>query len=288
MNRFQHSVRPPDRGAVLVTGGSSGIGQACARRLDAAGYSVYAGVRRHQDGNQLRRNVSEDIRPIMLDVTSEQQISAALGVIEHSLPQQGLVGLVNNAGIMVSGPLEHTPPAALRKQLEVNLVGQVSITQVFLPLLRASRGRIVNIGSTSGRIAGAFLGPYCASKFALEAVTIALREELLASQVSVHMVEPGVVSTPLWDKVIAAEKALGTSLSTEARKHYGKELAHRQDRLQRLKVHARSADGVCEAVLHALGSEKPKPRYVVGWDARLKTTVASLIPQRLWFWLKNR
>src|SRR5216684_7141096 len=188
-------------GNIVITGASTGIGEACALRLDGLGYRVFAGVRRFADGEALKKKSSDRLSPVMLDVTSEESITAAVRTV-GDVP---LAGLVNNAGIVVAGPLELIPIAMWRKQLEVNVIGQVAVTQAFLPMLRAGCGRIVNMGSIAGRSALPFSGPYCASKFALEGLTDSLRMELRQFGISVSIIEPGAVKTPIWEKTSASE-----------------------------------------------------------------------------------
>jgi NAD(P)-dependent dehydrogenase (short-subunit alcohol dehydrogenase family) len=272
--------------AVLVTGAASGIGFAVARRLAAVGYTVFAGARTTE--GEARFAGAANIVPVPLDVTREDSIANAHEALVRSLPPGGLAGVVNNAGVMVSGPLEHVPPAALLQQLEVNVVGVVAVTQAFLPLLRRASGRIVNIGSTSGRVASPFTGPYCAAKFALEAITTVWREELGPSGVSVHCVDPGVIGTPLWEKVRAAEDALHRRLSEDGRQRYGETLERRSSLLRQLSRRGASPDDVCEAVVHALSSPRPKRRYVVGFDAKVRLAAARLMSDRLRFWVARR
>lgn len=274
------------RGAVLVTGAASGIGLACAYRLAAVGCTVFAGSRTPDERARLGRVAG--ITPIPLDVTSESDIAAASAIIVRSLPNEGLIAVVNNAGIMVSGPLEYISVAELRRQFDVNVVGAVALTQAFLPLLRQSEGRIVNIGSTSGRVPSAFAGPYCAAKFALEAITAVWREELHASRISVHAVDPGVVSTSLWAKTAAAERTLSDTLPEEGRSRYGVHLERRQELLRRLGAHGATADAVCDAIVHAVISDNPRRRYTVGLDAKLRVAMARALPEPLRFWLARR
>src|SRR5579864_668707 len=154
-------------GNIVITGASSGIGEACALRLDQLGFRVFAGVRNPADGETLRKKASERLTPVLLDVTSEHSIARAVKTVGEA----PLAGLVNNAGIVVAGPVELVPIAQWRKQFEINVIGQVAVTQAFLPLLRAARGRIVNMGSVAGRSALPCSGPYCSSKYALEGLT---------------------------------------------------------------------------------------------------------------------
>lgn len=155
------------RDSVLVTGSSTGIGRACALYLSRNGFRVFAGVRKQADGESLQGEASA-IEPVILDVINSEQIAQVADLIKQETTADGLSGLVNNAGIPVAGPLEFIPLDELRRALEVNVVGQIAMTQAMLPMLRAARGRVVNIGSIAGRISTPFMGPYSASKFAME------------------------------------------------------------------------------------------------------------------------
>jgi NAD(P)-dependent dehydrogenase (short-subunit alcohol dehydrogenase family) len=181
------------QGAVLVTGASSGIGEATASHLASLGFRVFAGVRKDEDAERLRERVT----PVKLDVVDEESIATARREVEEAAPD-GLAGLVNNAGVSVSGPVEFIPLEELRRQLEVNVIGQVAVTQAFLPAIRRARGRIVNVSSVGGRVALPLMSPYNASKFALEAVSDSLRREVRQFGVHVAVVEPGAIRTRIW------------------------------------------------------------------------------------------
>lgn len=271
--------------AVLVTGTSSGIGRACALTLASKGFRVFAGVRNERDASVLREGAPANLSTLILDVTDAGQVAAAGALLQRELSDGALHGLVNNAGICVTGPLEQVAIGALREQLEVNVIGQVAVTQAMLPFLRKGRGHIVNIGSTSGRISGRYTGPYCASKFALEALTSALRLELQPSGVSVSIVEPGVVATSFWNKMLAAEEALASSLPNDCLERHGEALARRRESVPGWQAAGASTTTVCDAILHALTAPRPKLRYVVGRDARLKAALVSLLPEKVWYYL---
>lgn len=249
--------------ACLVTGASSGIGEACALRLARAGRLVYAGVRTAGDA-------PPGTTEVLLDVTDADSIAVAAARVER------LDGLVNNAGISVAVPLEALPLAQLRNQLEVNVVGQLAVTQAFLPHLRRSRGRIVNIGSISGRSALPFLGAYAASKFALEAFTDSLRVELAPWGIWVAIVEPGTIATPIWRKgaALADEIAAGADPATIELYRPAME-AFRRAAAERGR-HGIPADEVAKAVEHALGAGTPKARYLVGPDAKARARLQRL------------
>jgi NAD(P)-dependent dehydrogenase (short-subunit alcohol dehydrogenase family) len=251
----------------LVTGASSGIGAACSARLAHAGWRVFAGVRRAGDAP---RGTEE----ILLDVTNEDQVRAAAERIEE------LHGLVNNAGIALAIPLEFIPLKELRRQLEVNVVGQVGVTQVFLPHLRRSRGRIVFIGSIAGQSALPFLGPYAASKHALEAVTDTLRLELRPFGVGVSLVQPGSIKTPIWTKSAHVADELANGAGAELAGLYGERIAAFRAVALRRGAKGASPDEVARVVEEALTTERPRTRKLVGLDAKLRSGVERL-PDRI-------
>src|SRR3990172_8450526 len=183
---------------VVITGASTGIGEACALRLDKLGWRVFARVRKEADAERLKNEGSERLTPAFIDVTDEGSIMKAEETVRAVVGEAGLAGLGDNAGVGIHGPLEFLPIEDLRRQLEVNTIGQIAVTQAFLPLIRKGRGRIVNIGSIGGKMATPFLGPYAASKFAMEALTDSLRQELRPWDIHVAIVEPGSIATPIW------------------------------------------------------------------------------------------
>jgi len=258
---------------VVVTGASSGIGEACALRLARTGRQVFAGVRTGADAERLR---GQGVEPVMLDVTDPASIAAAAERLEGG----PLHGLVNNAGIAVSMPLEFLPLAELRRQLEVNLVGQVAVTQAFLPHLREARGRIVNVGSIAGHSALPFLGAYAASKHALEAVTDALRIELQPFGIEVVIVEPGSIATPMWRKGAAGFQRLAADLPADLGRLYGGRMEAFRRAAAAAAQRGEPAENVAEVVERALTAERPKTRYLVGRDARRRARVERL-PDRL-------
>lgn len=254
---------------VLITGASSGIGAACALRLARSGWRVRAGVRREGDA-------PEGAEELLLDVTDAAQIQAAAERVEE------LHGLVNNAGIALASPLEFVPLEELRKQLEVNVLGQVAVTQAFLPALRRARGRIVFIGSIAGKSALPFLGPYSASKHAIEAIADSLRVELSPWGIGVTVVEPGTIKTPIWTRSASRADELLEAMDGRDRLEalYGERIARfRQIALARGQAGA-SPDSVAEAVEEALTASRPRTRRLVGRDARIRAGV-ELLPDRL-------
>lgn len=266
--------------AVVITGASTGIGAACAWHLDRLGFTVLAGVRRMEDGAALKAQASARLQPIILDVTDAKSIAQAWQVVAELVGARGLAGLVNNAGIAVAGPLEAVPIADLRLQFEVNVIGPVAVTQAFLPLLRQGRGRIVNMGSIAGRAAMPVMGPYSASKFALEALTDALRLEVQQWGIQVSIVEPGAIATPIWRKSGAKAEALETTTSEALKTLYAGVIARVRARVAEAAARAISPDAVSDAVVHALTASRPKTRYLVGSDAKLRALMIKLLPDR--------
>jgi NAD(P)-dependent dehydrogenase (short-subunit alcohol dehydrogenase family) len=258
---------------VVVTGASSGIGEACASRLAHGGWRVLAGVRTSEDGERLRE---QGVEPVALDVTDPASIAA----VAVELGEGALDGLVNNAGIAVSMPIEFLPLEELRRQLEVNVIGQVAVTQAFLPHLRRARGRIVNVGSIAGRSALPFLGAYAASKHALEALTDALRIELRPFGIEVAIVEPGSIATPIWRKGGETFQRLLAGLPADVLTLYGERMAAFREAAAAAGRRGEPADEVAKVVEHALTAARPKTRYLVGRDARRRSRLERL-PDRL-------
>jgi NAD(P)-dependent dehydrogenase (short-subunit alcohol dehydrogenase family) len=248
---------------VLVTGASTGIGEACARHFASRGVRVLAGVRKAGDAPAGTEEVA-------LDVTDANTIAAAASKVKR------LDGLVDNAGIVVACPLEFLPLEELRHQLDVNVVGQLAVTQALLPAVRAARGRIVIIGSIAGRSALPFLGAYAMSKHALEAMADSLRLELAPDGIHVAIVEPGTIATPIWTK----PRPLLDRLPAEATERYGKRMAAFRKVAEKRSAKAAPPELVVRAIEHALTAEKPKARYLVARDAKIRANIERL-PVRL-------
>jgi NAD(P)-dependent dehydrogenase (short-subunit alcohol dehydrogenase family) len=269
---------------VLITGASTGIGRATALRLAMSGWTVLAGVRDPVAGERLIEEADGDGRmvPLTLDVTDAPQIAQAAELLEKETRQAGQPGtgrldaLVNNAGIGVGGPLELIPLQELRKQLEVNVVGQIAVTQAMLPALRRARGRIVFVSSIGGRVAMAFTGPYAASKHAIEAIGDALRVELRSSNVQVALVEPAAVATPIWDKGRAeAERA---SVPPGLEEQYGHVPAAMSKVLRDSARRGVPPERVAKTIERALTARRMKARYLIGGDARAMLLAKRVLP----------
>ena len=268
------------QGAVVITGASTGIGRATARYLAERGFRVFAGVRRDQDAEVLRQEGAGRVTPLRLDVTDRGSIENAAREVEAALAGEGLQGLVNNAGIGIGAPLEFVELDELRRQLEVNVIGAVAVTQAFLPLLRRCRGRIVNVGSIGGRIAQPMLGPYNASKFALEALSDSLRMELGAWGIHVSLVEPGAIATAIWEKTDAYAERMIPALGARANDLYGAAIGAVLETARTLAKRAIAPEAVSKVIHHALTARRPRTRYLVGTDARAQALLARFLPDR--------
>jgi NAD(P)-dependent dehydrogenase (short-subunit alcohol dehydrogenase family) len=265
---------------VVVTGASKGIGAATVRRLTGQGMRVIAGVRREEDAAALKQQLADRVVPVQLDVTDPDAIAAAAEAVRAEVADHGLAGLVNNAGIAVAAPVEFLPPDELRRQLDVNVVGQIAVTQALVPFLRKGRGRIVNVGSIGGRIASPMVGAYAASKFAIAALTDTLRMELFRWGIEVSLIEPGAVATPIWETSVAAADRLLDAAPAALHELYGAQIAAAREGARRNAGAGIPPDDVAKVIEHALTARRPRTRYLVGRDARIASVVARL-PDRL-------
>jgi NAD(P)-dependent dehydrogenase (short-subunit alcohol dehydrogenase family) len=252
----------------LVTGTSSGIGRACALHLSQHGFEVLAGVRDAADA-------PPGLEPVTLDVTSAADIAAAAQRVGPRLD-----ALVNNAGIAVNGPIEVLPIDEWRRQLEINVIGQVALTRAVLPALLAARGRIVNISSISGRFAIPLTGPYAASKFAIEAISDVLRREVGPHGVHVACVEPGAIATPVWSKSRAQGEQLVAGMPADALRRYDALINGLRREAAKGERDGLPPEAVAEAVGHALTASRPRTRYIVGRDARVRAMLTRVLPDR--------
>jgi NAD(P)-dependent dehydrogenase (short-subunit alcohol dehydrogenase family) len=265
--------------AVVVTGASTGIGEAIAKRLDSR-YRVYAGVRKDEDAERLRGS-GANIEPVKIDVTDQASIDAAAAKVREEMGDQGVAGLVNNAGIAVSAPLEFMPVDALRHQLEVNTVGQHAVTTAFLPQIRPAKGRIVNITSIGGKIALPLAGAYAASKFAMEAISDSLRRELRPWGIEVIVVEPGGVVTPIWERGGETAKQILEDAAPEVQQLYGPLIESVRGQVAEIAKNGMPPSDIAEVVHEALTASRPKTRYMVGKDAKQRARAAAILPDRV-------
>jgi NAD(P)-dependent dehydrogenase (short-subunit alcohol dehydrogenase family) len=264
--------------SVLVTGASTGIGRATALRLDRAGWRVFAGVRREEDAEALRAAAAGRLAPLMLDVTDAGQLAAAAARVETEAGGR-LDGLVNNAGMAVPSPLETMPIDDFRRQVEVNLTGQVAVTQALLPQVRAARGRVVFISSIGGRIAFPMTGAYHAAKFGIEAVGDVFRQELRAWGISVSIVEPGSIDTPIWERGERTADEIGER-SPQREALYGGAIERYREVIRQTAERGIPPEKVARAIEHALSAGRPRARYLVGIDAKVQARLKPLIPTR--------
>jgi NAD(P)-dependent dehydrogenase (short-subunit alcohol dehydrogenase family) len=267
--------------SVLITGASSGIGRATALRMDAAGWLVFAGVRSERDAQALEAEASSRLCPLKLDITSAEQIAAAVERVSSRVGEDGLDGLVNNAGITIPCPLEVMPPDDFQRLIAVNLTGQFATTQALLPQLRAAKGRIVFVSSISGRKAMPMLAGYSASKAGLNTLADGFRQELRRWKVGVSIIEPGAVETPIWDRGESElESAVGRS-SVDAEHLYGQLIERARGLADRALDKRISPQHVVAAIEHALTANRPRSRYLVGLDARGQALAIRLVPDRV-------
>ncbi len=262
--------------SILITGASTGIGKVCTLHLDSLGFKVFAGVRKEEDGEKLRKEGSEKLEPVILDVTDEQVISSVIERISAET-EYPFFALVNNAGIGISGVIEATPVAEFRRLMEVNLIGLHAMTFASLPQLRKNNGRIINIGSSTSYMAGPGGSAYAASKFAVRAYSDSLRTEVAPFGMHVSLVAPGAIESDIWDKSIAYKKKLRETSSAELLEAYRPFIRFGEKVMERVKP--LPAMKVAKAVEDALVVKNPKAVYLVGPDAR-KAFIFSGFPKR--------
>jgi NAD(P)-dependent dehydrogenase (short-subunit alcohol dehydrogenase family) len=278
------------RGTVVVTGASTGIGRACALHLAAGGFDVLAGVRREEDGERLREAAvaNGSLTPLRLDVTDADSVREAGTTVEERTGVRGLAGLVNNAGVGSGGPLEFIPLDDVRRQFEVNLIGQIAVTQAMLGQLRKARGRIVNMGSIGARTPPPFGAPYAASKAALRATSESLRRELRPWGIWVATVAPGAIATPIWDKGATAVQEVRGRLPEGTDALYGDVLDGAGAMTAKIGAGGLPPEKVAQVVEHVLTARRPRRDYVVGRDARMQIALDRVLPTRVFDGLVRR
>lgn len=270
--------------AVLVTGASSGLGRAAATHLSDLGYRVFAGVRSSTSATELANVAATagELIPVMIDVTDADSIAEAGAVVERQCADIGLWAVVNNAGTALSAPLECVPIDVLRSHLETNLVGTLAITQQFLPFLRGSKGRIVNISSGIGSVAPPYMGAYAASQFAKEGMSDALRRELRPLGVSVSVIQPGAINTPIWAKMReSADKVLANAPGDVADAYRDQFTAFLEFNEARAGEAKTTPADFAATVAAALAARRPRVRYRVGADSRSTALARRLVPDSM-------
>jgi len=258
---------------VVITGASTGIGKATALHLDKLGFRVFAGVRRGGDGQSLMEEASDLLTPILLDVTDDQSITAAVRKVADAT-SGNLAGLINNAGLSLNGPLEIVPISEIRRLMDVNVVGLLAVTQAFLPLIRKRQGRIVNISSGHGLLAIPDKSVYAASKFAVQAISDALRVELRPFGVSVSCLVVGKVDTEVLGKILADRDTMIGTAAPEIAELYAPLIEYFDREVKDLP--GISPHEVGAVVAQALTTKKPKAQYLVGPGAKKMKNLAHL------------
>lgn len=261
----------------IVTGASTGIGAATARELARKGFHVLAGVRRDRDAEAIR---ATGIEPLILDITNPEHVQALVTRVQRDAQGRAVRALVNNAAIQANMPVEAFAIDQWRAMFEVNLFGQVAVTQALLPTLIATKGRVVNISSVGGKIAMAAYGPYAATKFALEAVSDSLRRELSAYGVHVVVVEPGAVRTEMLGRAISAAEGLVSAMSSEQRQRYGRLVYAVNEQAISSTKSGLPAQAAATVIAKAITARKPRTRYTVGREAAL-LSVVRFLPDRI-------
>jgi NAD(P)-dependent dehydrogenase (short-subunit alcohol dehydrogenase family) len=267
--------------SALVTGASSGIGKATVLRLAANGWRVFAAVRRQQDAESLRSESANGIETVILDVADQGSIRAAAEEVNSRLGNDGLDGLVNNAGIGAVSPLEYTTLDSIRRVYEVNLFGQISVIQAFLPLLRRAKGRIVNTGSVGDHLSPPFGSVLASSKAAFASVSSSLRLELRAQGIYVIIVEPGAINTPAVEKTLGDVEKQIASLAPEGARLYAAGLRRMAAAVAKNEKAGSPPDAVARVVEKALSAKTPRTRYPAEKDSVMLITLARLLPEKL-------
>ncbi|MBV9733344.1 MAG: SDR family oxidoreductase [Verrucomicrobia bacterium] len=274
--------------SIVITGTSSGIGYATAKLLAERGFQVFGSVRSEKDANHTSQTLGSNFCPLIFDVTDQPSVQKAADVVRERLGQRRLFALINNAGIEMAGPLAYLPVDRFRTQLEVNLIGVLSVTQAFLPLLGTeadrigSPGRIINISSMLGRLAVPFVGAYCASKFGLEGFSDTLRREMKLFGIDVIVVEPGAVVTPIWDK------AEGKMLQEYPHTPYQRSLTKFVETAMKSGREGFPASKVAELLERILSTKKPKARYTLIPKKFVEYTIPRLLPARTLDYFMNK
>ena len=273
---------------VVVTGASKGIGRATALHLDKKGFTVIAGVRNEADGDQLRQAASPRLQTVIVDITNPAQVTQLAEAVRQTVGQNGLDGLVNNAGIAIAAPLEFLPIDEFCHQIEVNLTAHLRVTQALLPAIRQAKGRIINISSIGGRLASPMLGAYNASKFGLEGLTDALRQELAQWGIKVVSIEPGAIATPIWETGTATADRLQAKMPAQAQEYYGAKMQGTRTFAAQATKTGLPPERVAEVIEQALTASKPRTRYPVGMDAKIGTRIIAFLPDNLRDWMLAR
>jgi NAD(P)-dependent dehydrogenase (short-subunit alcohol dehydrogenase family) len=282
METAMSSSNPTDRHElIVVTGASTGMGAATARELARKGFHVLAGVRREADSDTLRDSGIEGIEPCILDITVDSDVAALADRVARDPEHRPLRALINNAGIAVNAPVETLPLAEWRRQFEVNLFGHIAMTQALLPALLSSSGTVVNISSVGGKFALPTYGAYAGSKFALEAVSDALRREVSDAGIKVVVVEPGAVMTGMAERGIATAEGLQANMTAAQLARYGDLTAAIAGQARSFNETGVSAEHAAKVIATAATAPRPRTRYTIGRDAAILVRVTRVVSDRV-------
>src|SRR3954468_810328 len=274
-------MRETQKKTGLITGASSGIGYASLKRMIDSSWYVFAAVRKQRDADKLKANFGDDLTPLIMDVKDRATITSAAERVADQLQGRGLDALVNVAGIGMVRPIEYASAADIQEIFDINVFGQIAVTQAFLPLLRRARGRIVNITSVGAHIPIPFGGLLNASKSAFGMMSEVLRLELRSFGIRVSIIEPGAIATPAVDKTLGDMRGVIASLPADGKAQYGEMLRRFGERAYAREMNGSSPDVVAQAVHHALTAPRPKIRYRVGKHAKLLATLPKILPDRV-------
>ncbi|MUG96481.1 SDR family NAD(P)-dependent oxidoreductase [Scytonema sp. UIC 10036] len=277
-----------NKGAVVITGTSTGIGRAIALKLTEEGYRVFAGVRTEKDAEALKQVVSGDLTPIIMDITKVEEIKSASEFVSLAISAEGLFALINNAYTGFDGPLECIPIDDIRRNFEINVIGQIAVTQAFLPMLRKTKSRIINISAICGRFALPYRALLSTSKIALEAITDSLRMELRSSGIEVLSILPeGIITPEQADKVEADGKKVLANMSPEMKAIYGKNFqVCIEESVQGNRTTGLPSEKVTDAILKALEAPKPRRQYFVvrsPWKWKLYALYKRLVTHQYFY-----
>ncbi|MBW4666585.1 MAG: SDR family NAD(P)-dependent oxidoreductase [Cyanomargarita calcarea GSE-NOS-MK-12-04C] len=278
-----------NKGAVVITGTSTGLGRETALFLDKQGYRVFAGVRTEQDAESLKQAACGNLIPIMMDITKEGQIRSASELVSLAVGDEGLLGLVNNATAIVFGPLECIPIEDIKENFEVGIIGNIAVTQAFLPMLRKAKGRVINISSAGGRITDPYFGLLSAAKFALESFTDSLRMELSSSNIEVISILPGQLKTEVYKKVKTSYERTFANMSSEAKALYDRNCRIFLEETVEGNRNGMLCEKTANIILKSLEDRKPKRQYFVSdsilsmWSTTFLFFLKRLLPHQYFY-----
>jgi len=273
---------------VVVTGCSKGIGKATALYLDRQGYTVWASVRKANDAEMLKSQASQRLQTFLMDITDPQQVQAAAEQVQAGVGDEGVFALVNNAVVMIPCPLEVLPIEILHQQMAVVVDGTLRVTQAFLPLVRQAKGTIVNMSSIAGRIALPVYGPYHMAKFALEAMSDTLRQEVAPDGVRVVVIEPGAVNTPIWDTVKETAQWVYSQVDQQKLARYQAMIDRIETTNQKAVQRAVPPEKVAKLIERVINKRRPRARYPVGLDGLIIARLAWMFPASWRDWVASK